>query len=102
VKWFHALDTTDWGRVSIVVASITAFWVGLAAILPDRYHKIGMVILGSAQSALTLMMKSGKSRAEKIEEKVEDLKTEGVKTRSEIETLLSNEAKEQAEKKAEK
>jgi len=102
MRLMHSFDTMDWTRVSLVVAAITAFWVGLAAILPDRYHRIGMVILGSAQSALTLMMRSGKSRGEIIEEKVEDLKTEGVKTRVEIDTLISNEAKERAKEKSEK
>lgn len=98
MRLMHSLDTMDWTRVSLVVAAITAFWVGLAAILPDRYHKIGMVVLGSAQSALTLMMRSGKSRGEIIEDKVEDLKAKGVETRKEIDTLVINEAKEKADK----
>jgi C4-dicarboxylate-specific signal transduction histidine kinase len=102
VRVFHSFDTTDWGRVSLVVAAITAFWVGLAAILPERYHKTGMVILGSAQSALTLMMRSGKSRAEKIEEKIEEHVADGLKKREEIKELISKEAQEQAQKKEEK
>ena len=97
MRLMHSLDTMDWTRVSLVVAAITAFWIGLATILPERYHKIGMVILGSAQSALTLMMRSGKSRGEIIEDKVEELKTKGAETRVEITELISNEAKEKAE-----
>jgi len=78
MDWFHKINTMDWGRVSLVVAAITAFWVGLAAIVPDKYHKIGMVILGSAQSAMTLMMRSGKSLIEKAEDNVETAKAQVV------------------------
>jgi hypothetical protein len=102
MRLMHSLDTMDWTRVSLVVASITAFWVGLAAILPDRYHKIGMVILGSAQSALTLMMRSGKSRGEIIEEKIEDHQADAVKKTQEIKELIVSEVQEKAEKQAEK
>jgi phosphate uptake regulator len=63
----------DWTRVSIVVASITAFWVGMISIIPERYHHIGMVILSSLTSAITLMMRSGKSRIEKIDDKVDEI-----------------------------
>jgi len=98
VRVFHSWDTFDWTRISLVVAAITAFWVGLAAILPEKYHKMGMVILGSAQSALTLMMRSGKSRGEKIEEKIDALETKKEETRIEVTELISKEAAEQAAK----
>ena len=98
MRVFHSWDTFDWTRISLVVAAITAFWVGLAAILPEKYHKMGMVILGSAQSALTLMMRSGKSRGEKIEEKIDALETKKEETRIEVTELISKEAAEQAAK----
>lgn len=91
---FHSFENTNWGRVSLIVAAITASWVGLAALIPEKYHKAGMVILGSAQSALTLMMRSGQSPAGQIREKVEEIAA----TRGEISDLISKEAEEQAEK----
>jgi len=63
----------DWGRVSVVVAAITAFWVGMISVVPEKYHHVGMVLLSSTTSALTLMMRSGKSRGEKIGDKVDEI-----------------------------
>jgi len=102
MKWFHAWDTMDWPRISVIVAFATAFWIGLAALIPEKYHKAGTIILGSLSSAVTLMMRSGKSRAEKIEDKIEEHQADAVKKTEEIQELISNEAQEKAEKLEEK
>lgn len=101
MKWFHAWDTMDWPRISVIVASATAFWIGLATILPEKHYRIGTTILGALQSAITLTMRSGKSRGEKIGEKIAELETKGDETREEIQTLIVKEAEEQAAKKEE-
>jgi hypothetical protein len=72
MQLFHSLNTMDWGRVSLVVAAITAFWIGLQAIVPEKYHHMGTVILGAFSSALTLMMRSGKSLVAKAEDKLDE------------------------------
>ena len=98
MRLFHAWDTMDWFRISGIVAFATAFWIGLITIIPEKYHKIGTVILGAMQSAITLMMRSGKSRAEKIEEKIEEHVADGEKKAEEIKNLIVNEVKEQETK----
>ena len=99
MQFFHSFDTMDWGRVSLIVAAVTAFWIGLAAIMPEKYYRVGTTILAALSSAITLMMRSGRSRADKIEEKVEEYKAEGVKKRKEIHELISNEVAEKTEEK---
>lgn len=61
---FHSLGTTSWTRVSIIVAAALAFWLGLISIIPEKYHHVGVVILGAIQTAVTLMMKSGQAPPE--------------------------------------
>lgn len=101
MKWFHSFDTTDWTRVSVIVAAATAFWIGLAAIMPEDYYRIGTTILGAAQSALTLMMRSGKSRGEIIGDKIEEHQADAEKKSEQIKTLVANELKEKAAEKLE-
>jgi len=63
--------------VSLVVASETAFWAGLAAIMPEKYHTKGMVILGALTSAITILMRGGRpSIPEVVKDAVEEKKAE--------------------------
>lgn len=99
MKVFHSFDTMDWGRISLIVAAITTFWAGMISVIPEKYHHVGLVFLSSITSAITLMMRSGKSRIEKIEDKVEEYEAEGIKKSEEIQQLITNEVKEKSEKK---
>lgn len=96
MKLFHAFDTMDWTRVFSVIAAVTAIWAGLISIVPEKYHHIGLVILSSVTSGVTMMMRSGKSRVEKIEDKIEEHREDGIIKTEEVRKLIASEVKEQA------
>lgn len=73
MRVFHQLSTTNWPRFGIILAAATAFWIGLATVIPEKYHHVGIVILGAAQSAVTLLMKSGQSPQQEVKEAVESI-----------------------------
>ena len=98
MKWFHSFDTMDWGRVSLLVGGATVFWVTMGAVVPDPYYKWISTFLLAVSNTVALMMRSGVSRVEKIEEKLEDHHADAVKKTEEIRTLIVNEVQEQAEK----
>jgi len=69
----------------------------MVAVIPDPYAKWVSTFLLGVSNAVALMLRSGKSRVEKIGDKFEELETKKEETRVEITELLSNEAKEKAE-----
>jgi hypothetical protein len=71
MRVFHDLSTTNWTRVSVVVASATAFWLGLSTLVPEKYHHVGIVVLGAVQSAVTLLMRAGQSPQQEVKEAVQ-------------------------------
>lgn len=75
---FHKANTMDWGRVSIVVAAITVFWVGIQSIVPDNHYRVVSTVLQALSSAITLMMRSGKSLIEKAEDNIQTAKSQVV------------------------
>lgn len=60
MKVFYSFSSIDWGRVSIVVSSATAFWLGLVSIIPEKYHHYGTVILGALSSAILILIRGGR------------------------------------------
>lgn len=94
---WHSFDTVDWFRVSIFIAAVSVFWATMVAVIPDPYAKWVSTFLLGVSNAVALMLRSGKSRVEKIGDKFEELETKKEETRVEITELLSNEAKEKAE-----
>lgn len=74
IRIFHDFETTNWARVSTIVAGATLFWVGLISIIPVKYHGPGVVILGALQSMITLFMKSGQSPQREVKEAIEAVK----------------------------
>lgn len=94
MKLFHSFDTTDWTRVISVVGAISGGWLVLGQIIPEQYHHTGSVILQAATTFVALMIKSGKSRTDKIVEKIEAHEADAVKKAKEIDTLIESEVKE--------
>jgi hypothetical protein len=74
MQLFHSINTMDWFRVFWVISAISAGWLVLAEIVPEKYHHVGTVILQAISTAVTLMMRSGKSLIEKAEDNVETAK----------------------------
>lgn len=73
MKVFYSFDSINWPRVSVAVASVTAFWLGLISIIPERYHHIGMVILAAITSALLVLIRGGRpSVSEAVKDAVVD------------------------------
>jgi uncharacterized membrane protein len=68
---FHKGNTMDWTRVSIIIAAVTVFWIGIQSIIPDTHYRVVSTILQALGSAITLMMRSGKSLIEKAEDNVD-------------------------------
>jgi len=98
VKLWHTLDTVDWFRVSIFIAAVSVFWGTMVAVIPDPYAKWVSTFLLGVSNAVALMLKSGKSRGEKIGEKIEEHHADAEKKAEEIKTLVVSELKERAEK----
>ena len=101
-RYWHSLDTVDWWRVSIFVAAVSTFWATMIAVIPDPYAKWVTTFLLGVSNAVALMLRSGKSRVEKIEEKIEDHQADAVQKTEEIKNLIVSEVQEKAEKLEEK
>ena len=102
LRLFHSLDTTDWPRVFTVVLAVGAFWGALQKVVPEKYWSYGVALLAGATAFVTIMMKSGRSRVEIIDDKIEEHEADGVKKSEEIKNLVVNELKEKVEEQAEK
>ena len=99
MRLFHAWDTMDWGRVFLIGTAAAAFWGSFQAVVPERYWKWGMAICVGTIAAASSMMRSGKSRGEKIDEKIEAHHADAEKKSEEIQNLVVSELKERAENK---
>lgn len=73
---FYSFETINWGRVSLVVSVVTAFWLGLITIIPERYHHVGTVILAAMTSAISILIRGGQPT---ITEVVKDAVVEKIK-----------------------
>ena len=60
MNWFTSLEHIDWTRMLKVVVFITAFWIGLSEVIPDKYYRPVSIILTALQGALILTMRGGK------------------------------------------
>lgn len=55
---FVNFSRINYGKLAVVLGSATVFWTGLVSIVPERYHHIGMVVLGAGTAAVTYLMRS--------------------------------------------
>ena len=99
MRVFHSFDTVDWVRVSLFVAAVSTFWATMIAVVPDPYAKWVSTFLLGVSNAVAIMLRSGKSRGEKIDEKIEAHHADAEKKSEEIQNLVVSELKERAENK---
>jgi len=97
MKVFHSLDTMDWGRVTVFIGASSIFWVTMKSLVPDPYNEWVSTFLLALTNAVAFVMRSGKSRVEKIEDKIDEHQADAVKKTAEIEQLIVSEVKEQSE-----
>jgi hypothetical protein len=99
MKLFHSFDTMSWGRVAIFIVATSIFWVTMQSLFSDPYKTWISTFLLASTNTVAFLMRSGKSRVEKIEDKMEELETKKEETRVKVAELMSNETKEQKENK---
>lgn len=57
---FTKLSKIDWTQAMIMLGAVTSLWTGLVSIIPEKYHHVGIVVIGALSGAVTFLMKSEK------------------------------------------